>query len=232
MSGFCFAIPLSSYQALFAVPLATLQSLQAGQGIPTGTPGHLLVKTETGQYQILRVGPPGATPAAAGAQPAAAQQQSAARPPAATPPAAAAAAAPAIRLPTQPVAMSRPPQQQPSSTATTAAAPAAAASPAVSAAAAAGPGGMGGMGQQMTPDTAKIKCKNFLATLLRLASEQPESVARNVRTLIQVRRATLVGLDINYKRTLAKFAQSRSGSAFVPTSALAMALASEIHACY
>ena len=40
---------------MFAVPLATLQSLQAGQGIPTGTPGHLLVKTETGQYQILRV---------------------------------------------------------------------------------------------------------------------------------------------------------------------------------
>ena len=67
------------------------------------------------------------------------------------------------------------------------------------------------MGQQMTPDTAKIKCKNFLATLLRLASEQPESVARNVRTLIQVRRVTLVGLDINYKRTLAKFAQSRTG---------------------
>ena len=53
------------------------------------------------------------------------------------------------------------------------------------------------MGQQMTPDTAKIKCKNFLATLLRLASEQPESVARNVRTLIQVRRVTLVGLEIN-----------------------------------
>ena len=43
------------------------------------------------------------------------------------------------------------------------------------------------MGQQMTPDTAKIKCKNFLATLLRLASDQPESVARNVRSLIQVK---------------------------------------------
>merc|ERR1719483_314464 len=41
------------------------------------------------------------------------------------------------------------------------------------------------MGTQMTPDTAKIKCKNFLATLLRLASDQPESVARNVRALIQ-----------------------------------------------
>ena len=33
----------------------------------------------------------------------------------------------------------------------------------------------------------QIKCKNFLATLLRLASDQPESVARNVRGLIQVR---------------------------------------------
>ena len=43
------------------------------------------------------------------------------------------------------------------------------------------------MGQQMTPDTAKIKCKNFLATLLRLASDQPEGVAKNVRALIQVR---------------------------------------------
>ena len=37
----------------------------------------------------------------------------------------------------------------------------------------------------MTPDTAKVKCKNFLSTLLRLASEQPESVATNVQMLIQ-----------------------------------------------
>lgn len=41
------------------------------------------------------------------------------------------------------------------------------------------------MGQQMTPDTARLKCKNFLATLLRLASEQPPVVATNVRNLIQ-----------------------------------------------
>ena len=41
------------------------------------------------------------------------------------------------------------------------------------------------MGQQMTPDTAKIKCRNFLATLLRLASDQPDAVAKNVRELIQ-----------------------------------------------
>ena len=37
----------------------------------------------------------------------------------------------------------------------------------------------------MTPDTAKIKCKNFLATLLRLAGEQPEAVSNNVKSLIQ-----------------------------------------------
>ena len=60
------------------------------------------------------------------------------------------------------------------------------------------------MGQQMTPDTAKIKCKNFLATLLRLASEQPESVARNVRTLIQVRSHYKVELD---KKNLLEVAQ-------------------------
>ena len=37
----------------------------------------------------------------------------------------------------------------------------------------------------MAPDTAKQKCRNFLATLLRLAKDQPDTVARNVRTLIQ-----------------------------------------------
>ena len=41
------------------------------------------------------------------------------------------------------------------------------------------------MGTQMTPDTAKHKCKNFLATLLRLAGEQPQQVRVNVRQLIQ-----------------------------------------------
>merc|ERR1719209_1638225 len=177
------------------VPLSTLQALQAGQGIPTGQPGHLLVKTETGQYQILRVGPPGAggtttaspvtvqpspqQPSNATAQPPQQQQQ---QPQFATPNSAAASAVrqqppgppgpnpmrpqqPTARLPTQPIA--RP----------------AAASPQPNAAAASLSNNS--MGQQMTPDTAKIKCKNFLATLLRLASDQPESVARNVRGLIQ-----------------------------------------------
>ena len=42
------------------------------------------------------------------------------------------------------------------------------------------------MGQEMTPDTAKIKCKILLSTLLRRASQKPESVARYIRSLIQV----------------------------------------------
>jgi transcription initiation factor TFIID subunit 4 len=45
--------------------------------------------------------------------------------------------------------------------------------------------GGGNMSSNMTPDTAKLKCKNFLATLLRLAGEQPVAIANNVRNLIQ-----------------------------------------------
>lgn len=38
---------------------------------------------------------------------------------------------------------------------------------------------------QMSPSTAKKKCKNFLSTLIRLANDQPDQVATNVRMLIQ-----------------------------------------------
>ncbi|XP_054165319.1 transcription initiation factor TFIID subunit 4-like isoform X2 [Oppia nitens] len=38
---------------------------------------------------------------------------------------------------------------------------------------------------QMSPNTAKKKCKNFLSTLIRLASDQPPNVANNVKNLIQ-----------------------------------------------
>ncbi|CAN7982502.1 unnamed protein product [Ixodes hexagonus] len=38
---------------------------------------------------------------------------------------------------------------------------------------------------QMSPNMAKKKCKNFLSTLIRLASAQPEHTATNVRCLIQ-----------------------------------------------
>jgi len=152
------------------VPLATLQNLQPGQGIPTGQSGHLLVKTANGQYQILKVGE---STAGAGATIATVSNS----------------------LPTQPVPQAvigavatRPPvatalPQRPALL-TGATAPAAAVAAVNRPAAATAGGGLGG-GQQMTPDTAKLKCKNFLATLLRLASEQPREVATNVRGLIQ-----------------------------------------------
>ena len=151
------------------VPIQSLQSLQPGQGIPTGQAGHLLVKTENNQYQILRV-----DTSAASSQPASLPtsiSMSSLRP----------SVAPA--LPTRPVGPAS------STTAISAAAgksvtstSAVASRPTASATAAASGGGMGG---QMTPDTAKLKCKNFLSTLLRLAGEQPAQVAMNVRNLIQ-----------------------------------------------
>lgn len=40
-------------------------TLQTLQGLQPGTQGHLLLKTENGQYQLLRVGPAPTTPGAA-----------------------------------------------------------------------------------------------------------------------------------------------------------------------
>ena len=166
-----------------SVPLQTLQGLKPGQGIPTGQAGHLLVKTENGQYQILKVGSTQAagstlTTTTMHTRPPM-QQSPQIRPPmqqvinrtvaVAAAPAPVAAPAPAVNP-----------------AVSVAAAPTSSASPsAVSAARSPAASSAGGMGQQMTPDTAKLKCKNFLATLLRLASEQPAGVAQNVRTLIQ-----------------------------------------------
>ncbi len=38
----------------------------------------------------------------------------------------------------------------------------------------------------MTPDITKIKCKNLVEAVLRLACDQPEAVARNIRSLILI----------------------------------------------
>ena len=51
---------------------------------------------------------------------------------------------------------------------------------------------------QMSPNTAKRKCKNFLSTLIRLATDQPEHVAQNVRKLIQ---GLIVSLSGCFMRT-------------------------------
>ncbi|XP_043189286.1 transcription initiation factor TFIID subunit 4-like [Amphibalanus amphitrite] len=178
----------------------TLQTLQSLQGSGSG---HLLVKTENGQLKLIQLPVQGAntstavcfvgtattsTPnmyksvavssaAGGGGVSAAAPQQ---RP------------APAPRhphaphghqLPTiykSPVQAAATPRSATAVAVTAAASPAPAAAPAQTAAqSTAQPQGA------MAPDTAKQKCRNFLATLLRLAKDQPDSVARNVRMLIQ-----------------------------------------------
>ncbi len=175
------------------VPLQTLQNMQPGQGIPTGDPGHLLVKTQNGQYQILKVGPSStatvattataaspATPTAAGIQtvrPIGVQgvqnvmstTMNMVQRGVPTPAKVVVASSPTVASTPSPKTNSTP-----------------TASASASSGASSGGGGLGGgMGTQMTPDTAKHKCKNFLATLLKLAGDQPPAVAANVRKLIQ-----------------------------------------------
>ena len=81
------------------------------------------------------------------------------------------------------------------------------------------------------PLPTQIKCKNFLATLLRLASDQPESVARNVRGLIQVRRDCIMferssnaslceGPDRWARRTRAFHNQITEGAQLIPPGGL------------
>ncbi|KAK2701360.1 hypothetical protein QYM36_019987, partial [Artemia franciscana] len=126
------------------IPISALQGLPAGQG------QHLLLKTENGQYQLLRVNHApqqgqgqGQTLQAApqvSAQSVVIQSQS------------------GQNVVHQQVAARPQPNQ-------------------TSAGAVGGP--------PMTPETAKLKCKNFLATLLKLSNEQAEGVSKNVATLIQ-----------------------------------------------
>lgn len=165
------------------VPLQTLQGLQPGQGIPTGQAGHLLVKTDNGQYQILRVGQGGAPGGVAasvattmGGQPMAPRATLPLRPGMSV----AVTSSVGLARPTMVTSSLASPMRPPTSSLATSVAPASSTATSV-----AGASGGGGMGQQMTPDMAKLKCKNFLATLLKLASEQPTNVAKNVRNLIQ-----------------------------------------------
>ncbi|XP_050689481.1 transcription initiation factor TFIID subunit 4-like isoform X2 [Eriocheir sinensis] len=196
-------------------------TLGALQGLPPGAQGHLLVKTENGQLQLLRVNTasaqPGQLPAAvtttttlhqapnaayrfqppqagsvavrsvmatsAGARPTAILLQSqasntAALSSATTTTSIATQAVPAITAPTT-VAVAQGttvagttvvPTQATQATPTPVTQPSQATS----------------VGSQtISAESAKTKCKNFLATLLKLASEQRAPVARNVRTLIQ-----------------------------------------------
>ncbi|KAF2878629.1 hypothetical protein ILUMI_27537 [Ignelater luminosus] len=132
----------------------TLQSLH---GLQPGQQGHLLLKTENGQYQLLRVGPapavtagltsstaPGATaPLTFRMQTVPAQGATATQ---ATTPTAVAGATTSTTAPT---VQTTTPVQRPAN------------------------------------DNTKEKCRKFLANLLELSSREPRSVERSVRTLIQ-----------------------------------------------
>ncbi|XP_020708158.1 transcription initiation factor TFIID subunit 4 isoform X2 [Athalia rosae] len=168
-------------------------TLQALQGLQPGTQGHLLLKTENGQYQLLRVGPaPSAgTPAGAAVTPNSIAGGAMVAPTAGT--TYRLASVPAVsRLNTQftgpPLATLRKPVQTVAPSVTTATSTpgtittVAAATPVPAATkvqTAQNPA------QRQATDNTKEKCRKFLANLLELSSREPKTVERNVRTLIQ-----------------------------------------------
>ncbi|XP_063239776.1 transcription initiation factor TFIID subunit 4 isoform X2 [Bacillus rossius redtenbacheri] len=139
-------------------------TLQTLQGLQPGTQGHLLLKTENGQYQLLRVGPAPAAPSSTGVVPSNA--------PGSLPggttyrlqsvPAHGAVAVAAATSATTTTAAAITPSQPPTLTSSNAI-----------------------TSQRQAADTTKEKCRKFLANLLELSSREPKSVEKNVRTLIQ-----------------------------------------------
>ncbi|XP_018332451.1 transcription initiation factor TFIID subunit 4 isoform X3 [Agrilus planipennis] len=160
----------------------TLQSLH---GLQPGQQGHLLLKTENGQYQLLRVGP---APGVATGLPASSV------PGATTPVTFRMQAVPAVsRLNIQftpgPTIATIAPQKtivQQGATAAPVSSPAPA-----SGVTTVNNSAVPTVVQTATPvqrpanDNTKEKCRKFLANLLELSSREPKSVERSVRTLIQ-----------------------------------------------
>ncbi|XP_050315611.1 transcription initiation factor TFIID subunit 4 isoform X6 [Anthonomus grandis grandis] len=147
---------------LVTVPVNAVQqannqlTLQSFHGLQPGQQGALLLKTENGQYQLLRVGP--APPTASnlatsqpGAQPMTFRMQT---------------------VPAQAVSSAATNAVQAGSGTTTVSSTA----PIVQTTQPA---------QRTANDNTKEKCRKFLANLLELSSREPKSVERNVRTLIQ-----------------------------------------------
>ncbi|XP_068983223.1 transcription initiation factor TFIID subunit 4-like isoform X2 [Bombus flavifrons] len=172
-------------------PGITLQTLH---GLQPGTQGHILLKTETGQFQLLRVGPaptagtPGGTTVtpnsiAGNAVVAAPSPGTTYR----------LASVPAVsRLNTQftgpPLATLRKSIQTVAATITTATTTPSTVTVAASSTPTP-PVTTVQTVQTSTPrpttDNTKEKCRKFLANLLELSSREPKAVERNVRTLIQ-----------------------------------------------
>ncbi|XP_043675897.1 transcription initiation factor TFIID subunit 4 isoform X2 [Vespula pensylvanica] len=169
-------------------------TLQALHGLQPGTQGHLLLKTENGQYQLLRVGPAPTTgtPSGTAVTPnsIAGNAVVAAPSPGTT---YRLASVPAVsRLNTQftgpPLATIRKTVQ----TVTAAITTTNATPPTLTTAATTTATPTATMvqtvqtpAQRQTTDNTKEKCRKFLANLLELSSREPKAVERNVRTLIQ-----------------------------------------------
>ncbi|XP_068618108.1 transcription initiation factor TFIID subunit 4 isoform X1 [Battus philenor] len=144
------------------ITLQTLQTLQQGQQ------GHLLLKTDTGQYQLLRVGPAPATSNLTAAQPQTLRLSTVPAHPG---------------VPTVSTSVATPGQMPGQMPPGPVAAPIVA--PAESIQSATPPPQTSTITTQKLLDNTKEKCRNFLANLLDLSNKEPKSVERNVRTLIQ-----------------------------------------------
>ncbi|XP_011263355.1 transcription initiation factor TFIID subunit 4 isoform X1 [Camponotus floridanus] len=181
-------------QLVGARPGAPGITLQALHGLQPGTQGHLLLKTENGQYQLLRVGPAptAGTPTGTAVTPnsIAGNAVVAAPSPGTT---YRLTSVPAVsRLNTQftgpPLATLRKSVQTVAptiTTSTTTPGTVTTAPTTTSAPTATTVQTVQTPAPRQTIDNTKEKCRKFLANLLELSSREPKSVERNVRTLIQ-----------------------------------------------
>ncbi|XP_025991685.1 transcription initiation factor TFIID subunit 4 isoform X2 [Solenopsis invicta] len=148
------------------ITLQTIHSLQAG------AQGHLLLKTENGQYQLLRVGP----------APTAAPTGTAVTPNSITGNTVVAAPSPGTtyRLTSVPTTVAPTITTSTTTPGTVTTAPSTTSAPTATTVQTAQTAT-----SRQTTDNTKEKCRKFLANLLELSSREPKAVERNVRTLIQ-----------------------------------------------
>lgn len=181
-------VVIGSPQIMATRPAGPGITLQTLQGFQPGQQGHLLLKTENGQFQLLRVGPP-TNPAAGAVHPG----QPIRLTTVAAPGVAVASSSsgmtmvaganlpssPSTLQPTQ-VAVVQSPLSQAVQTTNANAANNQQTRPGVAQVTTTTPAN-----QKASIDNMKEKCRIFLSNLLNLSSKEPKAVERNVRILIQ-----------------------------------------------
>lgn len=166
-----------------AGPGITLQAIPGFQ--PGQSGGHLLLKTESGQYQLLRVGPPATANAVAPQQGQSIRLTTVAPAPTVAVSSAgvsvvsAPLSAPSPMRPTPMPSTNAQSIQQQALTATLGHQQQQQVRPSITAA------GTAGLTQKTSVENLKEKCRKFLSNLLDLSSKEPVAVERNVRILIQ-----------------------------------------------